>query len=56
VLALVAYSLANETPVHPLLDLLSYFSKEEPHAINYATTTLLQMLPIPLAPVLEKII
>jgi hypothetical protein len=56
VLALVAYSLPNETPVHPLPDPLSYFSKEEPHAINHATTTLLQTLPIPPAPVMEKII
>lgn len=54
--AFVAYSLPTETPVQPLPDPFSYFSKEEPHAMNGATTSLLRSLTIPPQIVLDKII
>jgi hypothetical protein len=54
--ALVAYSLPTETPVQPLPDPFSYFAKEEPHAINGTTTSLLRSLPISPQIVLDKII
>jgi hypothetical protein len=47
VLALVAYSLPIESPVKPLPDPFSYFTKEDPHPTNSASIQLLKSLPIP---------
>jgi hypothetical protein len=56
VLAFVAYSLPTETPVQPLPDPFSYFTKEDPHPTNSTSTLLLKSLPIPPQIVLDKII
>ena len=56
VLALVAYSLLIESPVKPLPDPFSYFTKEDPHPTNSASIQLLKSLPIPPLTVLEQII
>ena len=56
VLALVTYSLPIKSPVKPLPNPFSYFTKEDAHPTNSASIQLLKSLPIPPLTGLEKII